>query len=68
MRSDEVVGARHALDALNDARFAQATAGLVGHVKVVMGLGPVDSYKDHQLASPFNRDRPARASACQVPS
>ena len=51
VRAHQLVEPGDAVHPLGQPGLAEPLAGLVGHVYVVVGLGPVHSYEDHLVAS-----------------
>jgi hypothetical protein len=51
MCADQLVEPGDAIHPFGQPGLGQPAAFLVGHVHVVMGLGPIHSYKDHPVAS-----------------
>jgi hypothetical protein len=49
--TDQLVEPGNALDPFRQSGLDQSHTALVGHMYVVMGLGPVHSYKDHSVAT-----------------
>lgn len=58
MRADQLMEPGDAVDTFGQPDPAEPLALLVGHVHVVMGLGPIHSNKDHPVASHSSDQHP----------